>query len=185
MLNQDKNLDIKTEKILEDIKGKNVGIFCDGANIFYGCKKYKWQIDFNKFKIFIKNYCDLKFINYYLAVPSKNDNAFLKTNKFLDKIKDFVTIKKKELKYISIGKQFLKKGNMDVEIVLDVVREINNLDIIIIMSGDSDFLELKNYVIKENNKKIIFLGYQKNMGWEIRQCKHIYLEKIKNKIFLF
>jgi len=119
-----------------------------------------------------------------LAVPARNDNAFSGTQRFLEKIKPFVRVKNKELKYISVGGQLLKKGNMDVEIVLDVVRTIENLDAIIIMSGDSDFLELKNYVIRDKNKNIMFFGYEKNMGWELRQCRHIYLERIKDKISL-
>ncbi len=174
----------KIKEILKTIKGKRVGVFCDGANLFYGRQKYGWQIDFEKFKKLIEEYCSLRFINYYLAIPAKNDNAFYGTQRFLEKINPFVNVKNKELKYILVGGQLLKKGNMDVEIVLDVVRSVENLDVIIIMSGDSDFLELKNYIVNEKNKNIIFFGYEKNMGWELRQCKHIYLERIKDKISL-
>jgi len=71
-----------------------------------------------------------------------------------------------------------------VEIVLDVVRNIDNLDVVIIMSGDSDFLELKNYVVKDRKKNIIFAGYEENMAWELRQCWHIYLNRIKDEIAL-
>lgn len=182
MINENKKS--KTGEILEKIRGKRTGIFCDGANLFYGRQKYGWQIDFEKFKKFIGEYCSAQFINYYLAIPAKNDNAFYGTQRFLEKIKPFVNIKSKELKYILVGGTLLKKGNMDIEIVLDVVRTIDELDIIIVMSGDSDFLELKNYIIKEKNKNIIFFGYGKNMGWELRQCQHIYLEKIKDRIIL-
>lgn len=174
----------RTEEILRKIEGKKVGIFCDGANLFYGRQKYGWQINFGKFKEFIGGYCDLQFVNYYLAIPAKNDNAFYGTQRFLDKIKQFVDIKNKALKYITVGGQLLKKGNMDIEIVLDVIRTIDSIDVVIIMSGDSDFLELKNYIVKEKHKNIIFFGYEKNMGWELRQCKHIYLEKIKDEICL-
>lgn len=174
----------KTEKILEKMKGKKVGIFCDGANLFHGRQKYGWQVDLGKFKKFIEGYCDLKFINYYLAIPAKNDIVFHNSQKFLEKIENIINIKSKELKYILIGGRIIKKGNMDIEIVLDVVRHIDNLDVIIIVSGDSDFVELKNYVIKEKRKNIIFIAYQKNMGWEIRQCWHVYLENIKDKIIL-
>lgn len=174
----------KVEKILNGLKGKRVGVFCDGANIFHGRQKYGWQIDVKKFKEFLRNYCNLRFINYYLATPIKSDISYYSSQKFLGKIKDFITIKSKELKYIPIGGKVIKKGNMDIEIVLDVVRSIDNLDTIIVVSGDSDFVELKNYVIKEKGKNIIFIAYQGNMGWEIRQCWHICLEEIKSFIEL-
>lgn len=31
-------------KILEKLRGKRVGIFCDGANLFHGRQKYGWHI---------------------------------------------------------------------------------------------------------------------------------------------
>lgn len=184
MADQSQNSKSKTKEILEKLNDKRVGLFCDGANLFYGRQKYGWQISFEKFKKFIGRYCDLQFINYYLAIPAKNDNAFYGTQRFLEKIEPFVDVKSKELRYILVGGQLLKKGNMDIEIVLDVVRTINNLDTVIVMSGDSDFLELKNYIVKEKHKNIIFFGYEKNMGWELRQCRHIYLERIKDEIIL-
>ena len=78
----------------------------------------------------------------------------------------------------------VKKGNMDVEIVLDVVRKIDELDAVIIVSGDSDFLELKNYMVFENKKNILFVSYEENMAWELRRCWHIYLNRIKDVIIL-
>ena len=78
----------------------------------------------------------------------------------------------------------MKKADVDVEITLDVVRNIDNLDVIIIMSGDSDFLELKNYVIKDKGKNILFMGYEENMAWELRQCWHLYINKIRDEIML-
>ena len=136
------------------------------------------------FKKFISQYCDLKFINYYLVIPAKNDIVYHGTQRFLEKVEPFVTIKKKELKYTPVGGQIVKKGNMDIEIALDVVRTINDLDVIIIASGDSDFYELKNYVVSDKGKNIIFVGYEENMAWELRLCKHIYLNKIKDEIVL-
>ena len=174
----------KIEKILENVKGKKLGIFCDGANLFHASRENRWQVDLGKFKKFVCKFCELQFINYYLTVPARNDSNFYSTENFVKRIKPFVNIKSKELKYIPIGGQVMKKGNMDVEIVLDVVRTIKNLDVIMIVSGDSDFLELGRYVVQENKKHVIYVSYEKNMSWELRKCWHIYLEKIKDEIIL-
>ena len=172
----------KIEKLLKSLKSKKVGVFCDNANLFHAYQKYGWRIDFRKFEELISQYCNLQFINYYLVIPAKNDIVYYGTQRFLEKIKLFVNIKKKELKYIPIGGQVVKKGNMDVEITLDVVRVIDDLDVVIIMSGDSDFYELKNYVVKDKGKNIIFVGYEENMAWELRQCWHVYLNRIKDEL---
>ena len=174
-------MDSKIEKLLMSFKNKKVGVFCDNANLYHAYQKYGWRVDFEKFKEFISQYCDLQFINYYLVIPAKNDIVYHGTQRFLNKIKLFVSIKKKELKYTPVGGQVIKKGNMDVEIVLDVVRTLDDLDIVIVMSGDSDFLELKNYVVKEKGKNIIFWAFEKNMAWELKYCWHLYLDDYKEE----
>lgn len=177
-------MDKNTEKLLRSLKNKKVGIFCDDSNLYHAYIKYGWRIDLKKFREFIGRYCDLQFINYYLVIPAVNDIIFRNTQKFIGKIKRFVDIKKKGLKYTPVGGQVVKKGNMDVEIVLDVVRKIDELDAVIIVSGDSDFLELKNYMVFENKKNILFVSYEENMAWELRPCWHIYLNRIKDVIIL-
>jgi uncharacterized LabA/DUF88 family protein len=167
---------------LELLKNKKVGVFYDDANLFHAFQKYGWRVDVGKFKRFISQYCDLKIFNYYLVIPAKNDIVYRNTQRFLEKIKPFVDIKRKELKYIPVGGRVTKKGNMDVEIALDVVRTIDALDVIIVISGDSDFLELKNYIVNEKRKSIIFWGFEKNMAWELKYCWHLYLDDYREDI---
>ena len=130
----------------------------------------------------LENYCDLQFINYYIIVPDKSDVVFYGTQRFLEKIKPYVILKEKKLKYTPIGGKFIKKGDVDVEITLDVVRAIDSLDVVIIVSGDSDLLELKNYVTKDKKKNIIFWAFEKNMAWELKYCWHLYLDDYKKEI---
>lgn len=170
------------ENLLQSLKGKKVGVFCDDSNLYHAYQKYGWRIDFKKFRSFLEKYCNLDFINYYVVVPDKSDVVYKGTQKFLEKINSHISIKKKELKYTPIGGQVVKKGNMDVEIVLDVVRTVDDLDVIVVMSGDSDFYELRNYVVKDKGKRIVFIAYKKNMAWEIKLCWHIFLERIRDKI---
>jgi len=178
------NIDSKTKAILESLKSKKVGVFCDDSNLYHSYKKYGWRVDFEKFRKMLENYCDLKFIHYHIAIPDKSDDVFRGTKNFLSKIEPSVILKKKLLKYTPIAGKFMKKADTDVEITLDVVRNIDNLDAIMIVSGDSDFLELKNYVVKDKGKKILFAGYKENMAWELRLCWHLYLNKIKKEIEL-
>jgi uncharacterized LabA/DUF88 family protein len=169
-------------QILEGMKGRKIGVFCDNANLYHSYQKYGWRIDFKKLNDFISQYCNLQFINYYLVIPAKNDSSYRGTQKFLEKIESTVEIKSKDLKYIPLGGQVIKKGNMDVEIVLDVVRTIDNLDTVVILSGDSDFLELKNYIVKEKRKNMLFWAFEENMAWELKYCWHVYLDNFKEEI---
>jgi len=178
------NIDQKTEKLLNFLKNKKVGVFVDDSNLYHSYKKYGWRIDFGKFRNLLERYCNVQFINYHIAVPAKSDDVFRGTEIFLQKINPFVTLKRKLLKYTPVAGKFMKKADTDVEITLDVVRNIDNLDVVIIVSGDSDFLELKNYVIYDKKKNILFIGYEENMAWELRQCWHLYVNRIKNEVVL-
>ena len=172
----------KTEELLKSLKSKKVGVFCDDSNLYHAFKKYGWRVDFEKFKRFLGRYCNLQFINYYIAIPDKSDDVFRGSESFLLKIGPFVILKKKFLKYVPVAGKFMKKADVDVEIVLDVVRNIDNIDVVTIMSGDSDLLELKNYVVKDKGKNIIFWAYEKNMAWELKYCWHLYLDDYRKEI---
>jgi len=175
-------MDSKTEKLLQSLKTRKVGVFCDDSNLYHSYKKYGWRIDFEKFRKLLEAYCDLKFIHYHIAIPDRSDDVFRGTENFLSKIEPFVVFKKKLLKYTPIAGKFMKKADVDVEITLDVVRNIDELDVVIIVSGDSDFLELKNYAVKDKSKNIIFWAFEKNMAWELKYCWHLYLDDYKEEI---
>ena len=65
-----------------------------------------------------------------------------------------------------------------VEISLDVARHIKLLDLVMIGSGDSDFLAVRDFAL-ENKKGFIALCFEKGVAWEIRRGYHIFLEDIK------
>jgi len=173
---------MKQDKLLKFLEDKKVGVFCDDSNLYHAYHKYGWRIDFEKFRKFLEKKCNLQFINYYMAIPHKSDHAYAGSQVFLGKIRPSVVVKTKKLKYTPVGGKIVKKGDVDVEIVLGVVRTIDALDVVILMSGDSDFVELKNYVTYDKNKNIIFMSYEENMAWELRQCWHIYLNRIKKEV---
>ena len=39
-------------------------------------------------------------------------------------------------------------------------------------------------VVYDKKKNILFIGYEENMAWELRQCWHLYLNRIKGEVVL-
>lgn len=39
-------------------------------------------------------------------------------------------------------------------------------------------------MVEDKGKGIIFIGYEENMAWELRQCKHVYVNRIKGEVSL-
>jgi len=174
----------KMQEKSKDIMAKNkAAIFVDDANLFYAQKKVGWKIDLKKLKKILEQEVKIQFINYYIALPAKWDHAYNETENYLKKIKKSANIKTKPLKYIRSKGSLIKKGDVDLELSLDVVRELQKLNIIIIVSGDSDYVELRKYVL-EKGKKIIFFGFRENMAWEIKKGKYCLFNNIRRFVEL-
>ena len=154
------------------------GVFIDDANLFYSQQKTGWKIDILKLKKLLLTGLEIDIFQYYLAVPDKSDPAFAKTTKYIGKISRYANIRTKSLKYIRSENKIVKKGNVDIEIALDVVRDLEKIDLVIIITGDSDYCEIRKFVL-EKNKKIIFLGFRKTMSWELKQGKFMYLDTLR------
>lgn len=169
---------------IKTTKKTKVGIFIDEANLFYIQRELGWKIDWTKLaQLFSQNF-HLKILRYYLGMPVAGPGRLknLKIQKILELAG--YTVVTKPLKKILIdshSKKYRYKCNFDVEIGLDVSTFIKNLDLIIIVSGDSDFIAIKDYVLI-NNKQFLFVCFEKRVAWEIRRSKHLFLEQIKDKI---
>lgn len=61
-----------------------------------------------------------------------------------------------------------RKANCDVEMAFYLMKEKDNFDRVIILSGDGDFLPLLKY-LKENDKEVIILARGPRTAKEIRQ----------------
>jgi|SRR3989344_4111699 len=171
-----------SNQVLKELKSKKVGVFVDDSNLYHAYKKYNWRVDLGKLKALLETHSDLMFINYHIGIPAKSDVNLKGTEDFLRKLQGIVIVKTKPMKYIRTAGKIVKKADVDVEIVLDVVRSIDKLDVVIVMAGDSDYLELKNYVTRDKKKVILFMGYKESMAWGLRQCWHLYLDEIKEKV---
>lgn len=172
------------KQLLQKLKNKTAGVFIDDSNLYHAQKDAGWRVDWEKLKKLLQKYCQVLIYRYYLALPDKADADYKPTISYLKYVKKVCQLKTKPLKYIKVAKTAVRKGDVDVEIVLDVVRNIKKLDVVFIVSGDSDYLELKNWVVKDKKKNIAFIAFEENIAWELRQCWHIYLNRIKKLIEL-
>ena len=168
----------KKEK--NNIVKKRLGIFIDGANIYYASKQAGWKLDIEKVKILFESIFDIQVFNYYAALPSESDTSYADSKKYLSIVEKFAKVVTKPLKYIN-GQ---KKGNVDIEISLDVVRNLENLDEVMVFSGDSDYFELWKYVFVEKGKKIRFVSFKNSLAFELKKTKYLVLERIREFVEL-
>jgi uncharacterized LabA/DUF88 family protein len=163
------------------IKGK-VYVFIDVANIFYSQKTLKWKISYERLMDYFKKECNLGKCFVYTAFDEKNEGQrrFIKMLK-----KSGFVVRTKPVKRIRIAKGVYEwKGNFDVELTMDVVDVLDELDTMILLSGDSDFAPLLERV-KEREKRVIVMSSKRHVSKELLDiAKYINLKKLKNEIEL-
>ena len=157
---------------------KIVYVFIDASNIWAAQKSNGKLLDYKKIQKKLKEIFNPKKLEifYYSAYPANGTRNYdldgrHKFFTFLKKGLNFKVIKK-QLKRIKIeneiGEEKIKeKGDMDVEISIDVMNSINNYDTVVLFSGDSDFLALISY-LKNNNKKVYIFSSKNNISTELR-----------------
>jgi uncharacterized LabA/DUF88 family protein len=176
-------------------KNNKIAIFIDEENVW---SSYKSIGKFFKYSAF-KRFFEKKFsgnvykIFFYKAYP-KNDTRSYDLNsqhKFMTYLKKGLGfyIKKKELKIIFLtdnkgnfvydketGKQkTFEKGNFDVEITIDAMRYINEYDMAIFFSGDSDFLPLIKF-LRHSGKKVFIFSTKNSISTELRTGANGYFD---------
>jgi len=171
-------------EILEKFKGKSVGIFVDEANLFYSQKSLGWHINWKNVLDFFNQYFNIKIAQYYMGTPLKKKayegNILIKNRLEKDGFK-VITKPLKKIYLDGHKRDFIYKCNFDVEITRDVIRNLNEIDLVLLASSDSDFIGLRNDVVSRR-KGFIFVCFEHNVAWEIRRSYHIFFENIQEKI---
>jgi len=176
-------------------KNLKTGVFIDGANLFWACKKDKnWPIDFKKLKEYLKKYYSPIIYNYY-GCEDKNPSTqdFKKKAdgqlKFYNKLEGLgYKIIKKPLKYIKENNKFHTKCDMDVDIAIDMKNSLKDLERIILFTGDSDFLKAVSDC-RIFSKSIKIYSFKNTLAWELKlfaikntRCSFKYLDDLKSEL---
>lgn len=167
---------------------KRIGIFIDASNLWAVQKSQGKLLDLKKLIRHIEkshNSTSLK-IYYYDSYPAQASRDYDVEGKFrfyvyLKKNLGIIVRKKplKQIKSLRGGNvTTFEKGNMDVEIALDFVNQINNYDIAILFSGDSDFLALLRFA-RSRNKKVHIYSSRANISRELRTGSDGYTDILK------
>ena len=163
-------------------------IFIDASNLWEAQKAKGWFFDYQKLKDFIGTTHNASSIEvfYYTAYPAHGTRTYSIDGKhnfftFLKKGLKF-TVRKKELKCIPIhtelGDSIKEKGNMDVEMTIDMIHFMKKYNTAVLFSGDSDFLALVNY-LKRDGKKVYIYSSKNNISEELRTGGDGYTDVLK------
>lgn len=144
-----------------------------------------WEVNLSKFRIYLKEKYDVSEAYYFLGyLHEENDDLYKEIQKagFIVSFKEHHKLAKSQ-----------KKGNVDTDIVFEVMKKLvdrndkkeKDFDKIVLVSGDGDYKKLVQYLVEKNMfKKILFPNKKfasslyKTLGSEFFD----YLENIKTYI---
>jgi len=165
-------------------------VIVDFGNVEKWKNSLKWQIGIKELAQLVKNFsCGKEFLRrfYYGADygPNEKSQEIVEWSKsILEKAKmNRFKVVDKRVKYIrdlnnKLG--FNKKCDLDVEIAVDLIRERDNYDTIVLFSGDGDLMCAIRYLKEVYGKSCLVFGARDHVGREVFDAKN---EGIVDNIF--
>lgn len=125
------------------IKEGNNYAFIDSQNLNLGIRDLGWQLDFKKFRIYLKEKYSIKIAYLFIGYLSENQNLYKSLQEY-----GYLLIFKPVLK----DKDGKPKGNVDADLVLQAMIDYEKYEKAVIVTSDGDFYCLVSYLY--NNYKL-------------------------------
>jgi uncharacterized LabA/DUF88 family protein len=122
---------------------ERIALFIDGANFFSAARGLGVEIDYRKLLDVFRQRGRLIRAYYYTAVPA-NDDTFSPVRKLVDWLdyNGFRVVTKIAREYFDGMGRKRFKGDMDVDIAVDMLELAGHCDHMVLFSGDGDFKPL-------------------------------------------
>lgn len=128
-------------------KNDRFAVFIDGANFHATTRSLGFEVDYEKLMELLKSSGRLVRAYYYTALPDGTDYAPIRRlSDWLDyNGYTMVTKQTREFTDHETGRRRIK-GNMDMELALDMLKLAPHIDHAVLFSGDGDFCRLVHEV---------------------------------------
>ncbi|MBS0252623.1 MAG: NYN domain-containing protein [Proteobacteria bacterium] len=121
---------------------ERIALFIDGANLYATAKSLGFDIDYKRLLGFFRQKGQLVRALYYTALAEEQEYSSIRPLiDWLD-YNGFSMVTKPTKEFTDATGRRKVKGNMDIELAVDAMRLADNLDHIVIFSGDGDFRSL-------------------------------------------
>ncbi len=152
--------------------GKNVAVFVDVANIFYAAKAAGVDVDYVDLLKHSSAGRDLVRAYAYTGLDPENENqrnfhSFLARHGY--------KVVSKDIRKYGDGKV---KANLDIELVVDMMKTARNLDIAIVVSGDGDFAPAIR-AVQEMGVRVEVISFRGNTSSDLIEVADLFTDITK------
>jgi uncharacterized protein (TIGR00288 family) len=154
---------LKTKK--NEVKkptAQRVAVFIDTANLYHSAKNlYGARVNFKEvLKEAIDKRSFVRALAYVIRTKTGDEKSFVEALKKMG-----IEIREKELQEYPGG---FKKGDWDVGITVDAIRIAPSVDVIVLVSGDGDFLQLVEY-LKNQGKRVEVMAFGRTTSTKLKE----------------
>ncbi|MEX0869846.1 MAG: NYN domain-containing protein [Candidatus Spechtbacterales bacterium] len=152
---------------------QRVAVLIDVQNFYHSAKNlYQKRVDFKEIlKTAVGERQLIRTFAYVVSTEGGEEKMFFEV---LQKMG--IEIRVKELQIYYGG---LKKADWDVGLAIDAVRLSNSVDVIVIMSGDGDFVPLVEYLIN-NGTQVEVMAFGKSASTKLRESADAFIDLSEN-----
>ena len=121
---------------------ERVAMFIDGANLYATARALGFDIDYKRLLEIFSGKCNLVRALYYTALVE--DQEYSPIRPLVDWLdyNGYTMVTKPTKEFTDATGRRKVKGNMDIELAVDVMEMLDHLDHIVLFSGDGDFRRL-------------------------------------------
>lgn len=121
---------------------ERVGLFIDGSNLYAAARALDFDIDYKKLlKVFSKRGRLIRALYYTALIEDQEYSPIRPLVDWLD-YNGYTMVTKPTKEFTDSSGRRKIKGNMDIELAVDIMEMAEHLDHVVIFSGDGDFRRL-------------------------------------------
>lgn len=149
--------------------GQRVGVLIDVQNLYYSAKNiYRARVNFREIlKLAVSQRNLIRVFAYVVRTKTGEEKPF-----FEALTKMGIETRVKDLQEFYGG---MKKADWDVGIVIDAIRIAPNVDALVLVSGDGDFIALVEY-LKNQGKRVEVLAFGKSASGKLKEVADEFID---------
>lgn len=141
---------------------ERIGLFIDGSNLYAAARALGFDIDYKKLlKHFAANGHLIRAFYYTALLEDHEYSPIRPLVDWLD-YNGYTMVTKPTKEFTDASGRRKIKGNMDIELAIDVMEMAEHLDHIVIFSGDGDFRKLVDAVQHKGNRVTVVSTVRSN-----------------------
>ncbi len=155
-------------------KDQRIGIFIDVQNLYHSAKNIHGKVNYNEL---IKNLTAGRYLIRALGYVVKSDEVMGETSgevSFFEALeKSGIDLRIKDLQIFPGG---AKKADWDVGMAVDAIRMSDALDVVIIVTGDGDFIPLVEYLKWGKGRVVEVAAFARNASSKLKEVADLFID---------